>query len=236
MLFIQHAIMNNLKINLWHPDSKPKEKFTAKGAATLTDDELLAIIIGAGNQTHSAQAIARAILDKADNNLAELARYNITQLQQIHGIGNTKAITIAAALELGRRINSQNIPHKDHILSSADAIAMFHPLLAHLHYEEVWAIFLSPAKKIIDKFRASTGGIDNSPIDMRLIMRRALDANATGLILVHNHPHGNPTPSQYDIEATKQIAQGAAIFNIKLLDHIIITENENLSMAEKGLL
>lgn len=228
--------MTQDKNTLWHPDNKPKEKFIAKGAAALSDDELLAILIGAGNQTHSAHAIARAILDKANNNLAELAKYNITQLQQIHGIGNAKAVVISAALEIGRRINSQNIKHLEHILSSADAIAMFNPLLAHLHYEEVWAIFLSPAKKIIDKFRASTGGVDNSPIDMRLIMRRALDANATGIILVHNHPHGNPTPSNYDIEATKQLAQGAAIFNIKLLDHIIITENENMSMAEKGLL
>ena len=221
---------------LWHPDNNPREKFATKGAAALTDDELLAILIGAANQTHSAQAIARAIMDYADNNLATLSKLNVAQLQQIHGIGSGKATVIASALELGRRIASQTAPHNETILSSADAIAMFKPLLSHLHYEEVWALFLSPAKKIIDKFRAATGGIDNSPIDVRLIMRRALEANATGIILIHNHPNGNPNPSSYDISVTKQLTEGAAIFNIKLLDHIIITENENISMAEKCLL
>lgn len=223
-------------IREWAVDDRPREKFLSQGAAALSDDELLAILIGSGSGQLSAVGLARSLIDYAGGNLTELSRMSVGRLQQINGIGFSKAVTIAAALELGRRRQADSIPRDEKIIGSMDIAAMFIPLLSDLPYEEVWVVLLSSSKKILEKYRLSSGGSVNSPIDSRLIMRRALDRVASGLVLVHNHPSGDTLPSEYDITATRQLKNAAAFFDIRLLDHIVVGDGKSFSFAEKGLL
>ena len=186
----------SLTIKQWAEDDRPREKMMSKGVAALSDAELMAILIGSGTKNESAVAISQRILNGANNNLNELGKFSLKDFTQIKGIGNAKGVTIMAALELGRRRKLSEAINKKQITSSTDVIEIFQPLLADLPYEEFWVLLLNRANKVIDRVRISEGGFTATIVDIRRIMRAALDNQAIGIILCHNHPSGNNNPSE----------------------------------------
>lgn len=225
-----------LSIKEWNEQDRPREKLMSRGTSALTDAELLAVLIGSGTVEHSAVEIGRLLLESVGGNLMELGRKSLSDLQTFNGIGLARGVSIAAALELGRRRRAAELPTPDYITGSTDIVTIFHPLLSDLPHEEVWVMLLSRSKRIIEKFRASQGGIEGSVIDPRLVIRRALDRNASGIVLVHNHPSGNAYPSEQDIQNTNKVQLAASYFDMRLLDHVIIADTSPFSFAERGLL
>lgn len=225
-----------LSIKEWNEQDRPREKLMSRGASALTDAELLAVLIGSGTVEHSAVEIGRLLLDSVGGSLVELGRKSLSELQTFNGIGLARGVSIAAALELGRRRRAEEIPTPDYIAGSTDIVTIFQPLLSDLPHEEVWVMLLSRSKRIIERFRVSQGGIEGSVIDPRIVIRRALDRNASGIVLVHNHPSGNAYPSEQDILNTHKVQLAASYFDMRLLDHVIIADTEPFSFAERGLL
>lgn len=223
-------------IKNWATDDRPREKLLAKGAEALSDSELLAILINNGHREKSAVDLARELLLLGNNNLSELGRLDLSALRGVKGIGEAKAITIAAALELGRRRHASAALSRTAIGSSKD-VAEFLRTTIKDNTREVFAIlYLNRANKVCHFEIISRGGITGTVADPRLIMRGALEKNATGIILCHNHPSGNLTPSAADAALTKKIAEGARLFDITLLDHIIVSEEGYFSFADEGRL
>jgi DNA repair protein RadC len=223
-------------IKNWATDDRPREKLLAKGAEALSDSELLAILINNGHREKSAVDIARELLLLGNNNLSELGRLDLSALRGVKGIGEAKAITIAAALELGRRRHASAALSRTAIGSSRD-VADFLRTTIKDNSREVFAIlYLNRANKVCHFEIISRGGITGTVADPRLIMRGALEKNATGIILCHNHPSGNLTPSAADAALTQKIAEGARLFDITLLDHIIVSEEGYFSFADEGRL
>ncbi len=224
-----------LSIKDWAIEDRPREKLIAKGLQSLSDAELIAILIGSGNREETAVELSKRILKSADNNLNTLGKLNLNDLQKFKGIGDAKAITIVAALELGRRRKLSEIIEKKIVRSSKDIFEFFHPILADLPHEEFWVVFLNQSNKIIDKYRVSQGGIAGTVIDVRLIMKAAIEKLASGIILCHNHPSGNLKPSTSDIKITKKMRDAGEIMEIKVLDHIIVTDESYYSFADEGI-
>ena len=223
-------------IKTWAADDRPREKLMAKGAEALSDSELLAILIANGHRDKSAVDLARELLQLGNNNLSELGRLDINALRGVKGIGSAKAITIAAALELGRRRHASAALHREAISSSRD-VAEFLRTTIKDNSREVFAIlYLNRANKVCHFEIISRGGITGTVADPRIIMRGALEKNATGIILCHNHPSGNLSPSEADRALTRKIAEGARLFDIVLLDHIIVSEEGYYSFADEGQL
>lgn len=227
---------SNTSIKHWAEDDRPREKFILKGRASLSDAELLAIILGSGSRNESAVELARRILDSASNNLVELGKYNLSELQNFKGVGEAKSIAIAAALEIGRRRRSQENTVKKKISSSNDAFELLHAELSDLNTEEFWIVLMNRANKVIKKIKISSGGISGTVADSRVIFKSAMDNLASAIILAHNHPSGNLKPSQSDINLTKKLKESGNILDIPVLDHIIIAENSYFSFADEGLL
>lgn len=217
-------------------DDRPREKFLLKGKNALSDSELLAIIMGSGSRTESAVELARKILHSVGNNWNSLSRLTLADLMKFKGIGEAKAISIAAALEIGHRRAAQEIPERAKIEGSADAFRVLGPHLCDLQTEEFWVLFLNQNNKVLHKAGLTKGGITESVVDVRILFRLALEHFATGIIVAHNHPSGNLSPSQADISITKKIEEAGKILSIKLLDHLIITQNSYYSFAEDGLI
>lgn len=233
---MEKAKPGRLSIKEWNEQDRPREKLMSRGASALTDAELLAVLIGSGTVEHSAVEIGRMLLDSVGGSLVALGRKSLLELQTFNGIGLARGVSIAAALELGRRRRAADIPTPDYIAGSADIVAIFQPLLSDLPHEEVWVILLSRSKRIIERFRVSQGGLEGSVIDPRIVIRRALDRNASGIVLVHNHPSGNAYPSEQDILNTNKVQLAASYFDMRLLDHVIIADTSPFSFAERGLL
>ena len=225
-----------MSIKLLAEDDRPREKFLLKGKNSLSDAELLAIIMGSGNREESAVELGRKILNSVGNNWHNLSILQISDLIKFKGVGEAKAISIATALEIGRRRAAQEVPEKIQITNSQDTYKILAPFLADLQTEEFWAIFLNQNNRIIGKSRLSSGGINQSVVDIRILFKNALEHFATGLVVAHNHPSGNLKPSQEDLKITKQIAEAGKILNIQLLDHLIIAQNSYLSFADENLL
>ena len=225
-----------MSIKFLAEDDRPREKFLLKGKNSLSDAELLAIIMGSGNREDSAVELGRKILDSVQNNWHNLSLLQISDLMKFKGIGEAKAISIATALEIGRRKASQEVPEKIQISSSSDLFKVLHPFLGDLQTEEFWAVFLNQSNRIVGKSRLSAGGINQSVVDVRILFKTALENLATGVVIAHNHPSGNLKASQEDLKITKQISDGGKILNIQLLDHLIITQNSYLSFADENLL
>lgn len=225
-----------LPIKQWAEDDRPREKMITKGVTALSDAELMAILIGSGTKSESAVAIAQRILGNANNNLNELGKFTLKDFTRIKGIGNAKGVTIMAALELGRRRKLSEAISKKQITSSTDVIDIFQPLLADLPHEEFWVLLLNRANKVIDRVKISEGGFTATVVDVRKIMRAALDNQAIGIILCHNHPSGNNNPSDDDLKITSKIKSAAATMDISLLDHVIITDQKCFSMADNSLI
>ena len=225
-----------MSIKFLAEDDRPREKFVLKGRNALSDAELLAIIMGSGNREDSAVELARKILDSVGNNWYNLSLLQISDLMKFKGIGDAKAISICSALEIGRRRAAQEVPEKVQISSSSDLFKVLHPYLGDLQTEQFWAIFLNQNNRILGKVQLSSGGINQSVVDVRILFKNALEHFATGIVVAHNHPSGNLKPSQEDLKITKQITEAGKLLNIQLLDHVIISQNSYFSFADESLL
>ncbi len=225
-----------MSIKFLAEDDRPREKFLLKGRNSLSDSELLAIIMGSGSRDETAVELARKILASVNNNWHQLSLLTIKDLTKFKGIGEVKAISIATALEIGKRRASQEIPEKPQISSSNDAYKILKLHLADLRTEEFWAIFLNQSNKVIHISQLTQGGINQSIVDIRIVFKTALDHFATGIIISHNHPSGNLKPSDEDIQITKKIKEAGNLMNVQLLDHLIITQKNYLSFADEDLL
>ena len=228
--------MEKLTINQWAEEDRPREKMMLKGAEALSDAELLAILIGSGNTEESAVALMQRVLAAAGNDLNRLGKWEIRDFARFKGLGPAKSITILAALELGKRRKLREHAERLTIRSSEDIYHLFHPLLCDLPYEEFWVLLLNQAAKVIDKVRISRGGIDQTTADVRSILREALLQRATQIALVHNHPSGNTRPSNDDLRLTQQARQAAQTMNIRLLDHVIVTDGSYYSFCDESQL
>lgn len=228
--------MNKLNINQWAEEDRPREKMMQKGAEALSDAELLAILIGSGNTEESAVALMQRVLAAAGNDLNQLGKWEVHDFSRFKGFGPAKSITIMAALELGKRRKLQERPERAVVRSSKDIYEIFHPLLCDLAHEEFWVLLMNRAAKVIDKARISRGGIDQTTADVRSILREALLQRATQIALIHNHPSGNPRPSNDDQRLTQLVQKGAQTMNIGLTDHVIVTDGKYYSFNDEGLL
>lgn len=251
-------LMENQKIpiNFWSEDDRPREKLLTKGKTALTDAELLAILINSGNRNESAVDLCRRILQDNANSLPELARLSEKQLMTYKGIGEAKALSIVAALELGQRRRMREVTVSQKITCSKDVFEMMQPRVGELSHEEFWVILLSNAnrvrkivksrdmlieerftsQKVIDTLNISKGGMTGTVLDLRILFKLALEYQATAVILVHNHPSGKLKPSHADIQLTKKVVEAGKIMDIVILDHFIITEFDYFSFADNGLI
>lgn len=223
-------------IKNWAEDERPREKMLQKGAAALTDAELLAILISSGTKEKSALDLAREILAQAHNHLHELGRLGILELKKTKGIGEARAITIAAALELGRRRQLSEGIQRATVSSSKEAAEIITPLLQDLNHEAFCVIYLNHANRLIRQEIVSNGGLTGTVADIRLILKNALLQNASQVIVAHNHPSGNLQPSTADRELTRKLKEAASVMDIKLLDHLIISPAGFFSFSDNGLI
>lgn len=223
-------------IKNWAEDDRPREKLLKKGAAALSNSELLAILINNGHKEKSAVELAKEILKIGSDNLNELGKVSLKDMQQVKGIGEAKAITIAAALELGRRRHASATLEKTVIKSSRDIAEYLRAVIKDFSYEVFAVLFLNRSNKINHFEIISRGGITGTVADPRIILKAALSYDATSLVLCHNHPSGNLKPSRADEEITKKITEAARYFDIRILDHIIVSEEGYFSFADEGLI
>jgi DNA repair protein RadC len=225
-----------LKIKDLALEDRPREKLLKKGVQALSDAEIIALLLGSGSRQESAVELARKILRDVNHNLNELGKSSLNELQQYNGVGEAKAVTIAAALELGKRRKLADIKHKVQIKSSRDIFERFHPYMQDLPHEEFWVVYMNRANKIIDERRISEGGTSGTVVDVKKVLKWALEKTASTLILCHNHPSGNLQPSKSDETVTGKMKQAAQIMEMQMLDHIIIGQGEYYSFAdEEGL-
>ncbi|WP_449398233.1 RadC family protein [Chryseobacterium wanjuense] len=225
-----------MSIKFLAEDDRPREKFLLKGKNSLSDSELLAIIMGSGSRDETAVELARRILTSVNNNWHQLSLLSIKDLMKFKGVGEVKAISIATALEIGRRRASQEIPEKPVISNSHNAYQIFRNHLSDLRTEEFWAVFLNQSNRVIHLAQLTQGGINQSIVDIRILFKTALDHYSTGIVIAHNHPSGNLKASREDIEITQKIKEAGKLLNIQLLDHLIITQNSYFSFSDDGLL
>ncbi len=228
--------MNHLPISKWAEDDRPREKLLIKGKHSLSDAELLAILLGTGSRNQSALDLAKTILIESRNNLIELSKMQTSELMHFRGIGQAKAITIIAALELGRRRRGSEVIQRKKIQSSKDVFEFFQVELAEKKYEGFWLLLLDRANKIVGQEKISEGGTAGTVADPKRIFKVAIDRFASSLILCHNHPSGNVEPSQADITLTKKLIHAGALLDIQILDHIIIGEENYFSFADENMM
>lgn len=225
----------NLSIKQWASEDRPREKLLEKGIFSLSDAELIAILISTGTKKASAVDVSKTILADSDNNLNKLGKKTINDLMKIDGIGQAKAISIIAALELGRRRKNVDLK-KIKISSSESAFEILQPILGDLPHEEFWVLYLNRANQVIDKEIISRGGTAGTVIDNKIILKLGIEKLAQGIILAHNHPSGNISPSKNDMQITSKIKEAAKLIDINLLDHIIIGNNKYYSFTDEGVL
>jgi DNA repair protein RadC len=223
-----------LTIKSWAEDDRPREKLMLKGKGALSDAELLAILIGSGNSKETAVDLCKRILQQANNNLTSLAKHSINDLMKFKGIGEAKAISIVAALELGRRLESSSEEEREKITASKDAYRILKGNLADLPHEEFWALYLNRANKVIEKSFISRGGVSGTVADFKIIFKRGLELLASSVVLAHNHPSGNLAPSDEDRKITKKFNEAARLLDMSLTDHIIITDSGYYSFRDEG--
>ncbi len=240
MLFFHHPLLHIMSeyqtraITAWAEEDRPREKMLLKGKQALSDAELLAILIGSGTFGESAVAVAQRILASVGYNLNDLGKRSLIDLQKFKGIGEAKAITIAAALELGRRRQLSDLRERPRITHSRDAFNTIAPMLTDLHHEEFWLLLLNKANEVFDRKQLSTGGMSGTVVDIKMVLKAAIEAGAAAFIAIHNHPSGNLQPSQSDVELTRKLKQSGAIIDLPLLDHLIISERGYYSFADEG--
>jgi DNA repair protein RadC len=226
----------SLKIKNWSPQDRPREKLMLKGTSALSDAELIAILLGSGTTSTSAVEVARKILKNVDNNLHELARLSVKELMKFKGVGEVRAIAIVAALELGRRRKEQDLEDKPKVLNSRDVFDQLKEHLQDIQHEEFWMLSLNRANRVVKKQQVSQGGVAGTFADPKIIFKIAIETLASGIVLAHNHPSGNLTPSKADIELTKKLQEAGKLFEIQVLDHVIVAGQRYFSFADEGML
>ncbi len=230
------AKQKSLSIKNWKEDDRPREKLVHKGKNSLSDAELIAILIGSGSREESAVHLAKRILTFTNNNLNELAKLSVNDLMQFKGIGEAKAITVITALELGRRRRLEEALERPKITSSKAVFEIMQPIIGELSHEEFWVIYLNNSNKIIYKNQLSSGGITGTLVDVRILFKKALELSSVAIILCHNHPSGSLKPSRSDLDLTKKIQEAGKSLDIKILDHLLVTEKAYFSFADSNLL
>ncbi|AWA28722.1 hypothetical protein HYN48_00695 [Flavobacterium magnum] len=223
-------------IRSWSEDDRPREKLMLKGRSSLSDAELIAILIGSGGRNETAVDLSKRILAASGNNLNQLSKLSLQQLMQFKGIGEAKAVSIIAALELARRKKAAEIPETQKVLSSRSIFELMQPVIGDLPHEEFWVIYLNNSNKVITKLQLSKGGITGTLVDVRLVYKHALEFGATAVILCHNHPSGTLVASDADKTITRKLVSAGENLDIKVLDHLIVTESHYLSFADQGIL
>jgi len=227
---------DKISIKAWAEEDRPREKLSMQGRRALTDAELIAILIGSGSRTETAVELSKRILHHYDNDLNRLAKASIQELSNFRGIGEAKAISIIAALEIGRRRDDTEVKAVESILSSKDAYNLMRRHLVDLNHEEFWIILLGRASKVLGKELISKGGLSGTVADPKIIFHIALQQQASGIILIHNHPSGNLKPSQLDISLTKKLSEAGRMLEIQILDHLIIGDTGYYSFGDESLL
>ncbi len=222
-------------IKTWAEDDRPREKLLLKGASALSNAEILAILLGSGSRDESAIGLARRILNESKNSLRDFSRLNTSDLMKFKGVGPSKATQVAAALELGKRIRA-SVPNRVQIKSSVDVHNLVSDELAALNHEVFWVLYLNNANHVLKREEVSRGGISGTVVDVRIIFKRAIDLLAVSVIFIHNHPSGNLNPSQNDKEVTKRAVEAGKFLDIRLLDHLIVSDKGYFSFADEGLL
>ncbi|HSP12471.1 MAG TPA: DNA repair protein RadC [Salegentibacter sp.] len=233
---MENEQQTNFSIKNWAEDDRPREKLLQKGKLSLSDAELIAILIGSGSPKESAVQLSKRILASGKNNLSELGKLSVQQLCNFKGVGPAKAVSIIAALELGRRRRIEEALERKKITSSASVFELMQPVIGELPHEEFWIIYLNNSNKVIEQLQLSKGGITGTLVDVRLTLKKALELAATSLILVHNHPSGTLLASEPDKQLTQKLKTAAQSLDIKVLDHVIVTENSYFSFADEGVL
>ena len=227
---------NSRALTSWAVEERPREKVMANGIQFLSDSELLALLLGSGTRNTTAVELARQILKGVGNNLQELGRKGVGDLVRIKGVGPAKAITVLAAMELGRRRAGMQHIDQVPVKSSEIVYKLFHPLLGDLEHEEFWILMLNRANRVLGRYKVSLGGLSGTVIDTRIILNKALDNLASSIIVCHNHPSGNNQPSDADVKITGKLKKAAEMLEIKLLDHVIIADKSYFSFADEGLI
>ena len=225
---------SHLKITQWAEEDRPREKLLKKGASALTNAELLAILIGSGNQEESAVSLMQRVLSSCNNSLNSLSQWHLKEFLQFKGLGVAKGTALLAALEIAKRKATETTLQQPQIRYSDDIYKLFQPQLRDLTHEELWLLLLNQANKVLDSVKISSGGIDGTYADIRIILKQALLYNACNIVLIHNHPSGNCTPSSQDKELTKKIYESAQLMNIHLLDHLIIGQTSYYSFSDES--
>ena len=226
--------MEKLTINNWAEEDRPREKMASLGAEALSNAELLAILIGSGSTKESAVDLMKRVLADSKNNLNTLGKMSIHELCQYNGIGEAKAITILAACELGKRRQMESPEERPDLGTATRIYNHMHPIMQDLDVEEFWVLLMNQHYRLIKKVRISHGGITETAVDIRIIMKEAVLANTTILAVCHNHPSGNLKPSRQDDELTKSIKRACELMHIHFLDHVIITDGQYYSYHEQG--
>ena len=226
----------SLKITDWAAEDRPREKLIQKGTSSLSDAELLGILISSGTKDKSAVDLGRELLSMANNNLNNLGKLAIADLTKLNGIGPARAVTITAALELGRRRKLAEAQDTIQIKCSKDVADIFQPLLSDLVHEEFWILYLNRSNKVISRMKLSQGGVSGTVTDVRIVMKKAVELLASGIILCHNHPSGNLNPSESDTKITHKIKEAGSLMDIQLLDHLIISDKDYYSFADNGMI
>lgn len=226
---------NHFPIRNWSEDDKPREKLMLKGKIVLSDAELIAILIGSGSRNESAVDLSKRILASVANNLNALGKLSMAQLMEFKGIGEAKAISIIAAMELGRRRRAEEAVELTKITSSKSVFEIMQPIIGELPHEEFWILYLNNSNKVISKAQLSVGGITGTLVDVRLVFKTALEKGATALILCHNHPSGTLAPSDADKQITKKLKLAGESLDVKVLDHLIVTETKYFSFVDEGI-
>lgn len=227
---------SSINIKSWALEDRPREKLLDKGRHILSEAELIAILIGSGSKNETAVELSKRILNKVNNNLNELGKLSVQELMKFKGIGEAKAISIIAALELGRRRKETEIIKRDKITTSKEAYESIRSFLIDLPHEEFWLLLLNRANQLIKRELISKGGVAGTVVDTKIVFKAAVDNYASSIIACHNHPSGNLNPSEADIRLTKSIKEAGKIMEIPLLDHLIIAENNYYSFGDEGLI
>ncbi|MFY8096715.1 MAG: RadC family protein [Flavobacterium sp.] len=222
-------------INQWAEDDRPREKLLLKGKVALSDSELLAILIGSGSRNESAVQLCQRILKSVDNNLNQLGKLTVAQLTSFKGIGEAKAISIVAALELGRRRRAEESTQLKQITSSKSVFEMMQPIIGELPHEEFWVLYLNNSNKVIQKTQVSRGGLTGTLVDIRLVFKTAIEHHAVAAILCHNHPSGKLQASEPDKQITQKLKTAGATLDVQILDHVIVTEQGYFSFQDEGI-
>ncbi len=225
-----------MSIKSWAEDDRPREKLMLKGKTALSDAELIAILIGSGSRNESAVDLSKRILSSIDNNLNKLGKLSVSDLLKFKGIGDAKAVSIITALELGRRRRIEDALELPEIKSSKAIFNIMQPLIGELQHEEFWIVYLNNSNRVLHKEQLSKGGLTGTLVDVRLVFKKGIELFSTAIILCHNHPSGKLQPSQADKSITSKLKLAGETLDIKVLDHIIITENAYFSFADENLI